>query len=135
MIQQKRIKIALASGEIGEYSFSISKTEPYFLEVDGYGPGKLRADAEDLFECLAKLRLDLEKEGAKVLCNGARLDAFPSGMAREMSGGKKVYLLKKGEPANPRDLVNTFDEAPIEKIASVADQREYYLAWIESCQR
>jgi hypothetical protein len=125
--------VGVANGEIVESSFSIARTEPFFLEVDGYGPGKLRVEAEDLFECLAKLRLDLEKDGAKVLCNGARADAFPSGMAREMSGGKKVYLLRMGEPANPNDLVNTFDEAPVDKIASVADQREYYLAWVKSC--
>jgi hypothetical protein len=135
MLQQKTIKIALATGEVRGYSFAISRTEPYFLEIDGYGPGRLRAEAEDLFECLVKLRTELEKEGAKILCNGARVDAFPSGMAREMSGGKKVYLLKKGEPANPKDLVNTFDEAPIEQIASVADQRDSYLAWIKSCER
>jgi hypothetical protein len=135
MIQQKTIKIALASGEIKEFVFSMSKSEPYFLEVEGYELRKLHAHGEDLFDCLVNLRSDLDKEGVRILCNGARLDTYPSAMSREMSGGKKVYLLRKGEPANPKDLVNTFDEAPIEKIASVVDQRENYLEWIKSCKR
>lgn len=31
MLQQKMIKIALASGEVKEFAFSMSKSEPYFL--------------------------------------------------------------------------------------------------------
>jgi hypothetical protein len=135
MMQQKTIKIALASGEVKEFAFSMSKSEPYFLEAEGYENRRLHATGGDLFDCLVNLRSDLEKEGAEILCNGARLDTYPSAMSREMSGGKKVYVLKKGEPANPKDLVNTFDEAPIEKIASVVDQRENYLEWIKSCER
>lgn len=135
MIQEKKIKVVRYSGKTLEVVLSISTTAPYFLEVDGYEANTLHVEAEDLFECLAKLRLHLEKDGARILCNGARLDAFPSGMAREMSGGKKVYLLRKGEPASPKDLVNTFDEALLEKIGSVAAQRDHYLAWIKSCER
>ena len=92
----------------------------------------LRAEAGDLFDCLVRIRMDLEKNGAKILCNGARLDAYPSRMARDMGGGRKVYLMRMGEVARPEDLVGTFDEAPIEKIGSVDDQRKFYLSWIES---
>ena len=134
MHERRKLKVALASGEVRDISFSMSKEDPCFLETDEYGPRALRANGDDLFDCLVNLRGELEKDGAKILCNGARIDAYPSGMARDMARGRKVYLLRMGERARLEDLVNTFDEAPIDKLGSVADQREYYLSWIKSCQ-
>jgi hypothetical protein len=134
MTERKALKVTYASGEIKEIVFSISRGDPCVLEVEEPGGQRLRAEASDLFECLVKIRSDLERDGAKVLCNGARLDAYPSRMAREMGGGRKIYLMRMGEKARPEDLVNTFDEAPIEKIGSVADQRDYFLRWLQSGQ-
>ena len=134
MVERKILKVAYASGGIKEILFSISRGDPCVLEADEIDGQRLRAEASDLFECLVKIRSNLEEERAKVLCNGARLDAYPSRMAREMGGGKKVYLMKMGEKARPEDLVNTFDEAPIEKIGSVADQQDYFLRWLQSAK-
>jgi hypothetical protein len=130
MAEHKTLKIVSASGQIREVAFCISRGDPCVVETGEYDNRKLRAEASDLFDCLVKIRLDLELEGAKILCNGARLDAFPSPMARDMGGGRKVYLLRMGEPAQLENLVNTFDEAPIEKIASVAEQKKFYLDWL-----
>lgn len=41
----------------------------------------------DLFGALVKFRLRLEENGYVLLCNGARKDAYPSRMAREIGGG------------------------------------------------
>jgi len=134
MVERKTLKVAHASGEIKEIILSISRGDPCVLEVEEVDGHRRRAEASDLFECLVRIRSDLEGDGAKVLCNGARLDAYPSRMAREMGGGKKVYLMRMGEQARPEDLVNTFDEAPIEKIGSVVDQREYFVRWLQSAK-
>ena len=134
MVRQRNVKVRTSRGEIRECSLFMSTAEPYFLELVDFRPDRLHADGDDLFDCLAKLRLELASEAAMALCNGARLDTFPSGMAREMSGGRKVYLLRMGQPARPQDLVNTFDEAPIDKIASVSEQQAYYLDWLASCK-
>jgi len=133
MHEERVLKVALASGEIREISFSMSKEQPCLLETDEYDDRRIRASGDDLFDCLCNVRTELEKDGAKVLCNGARTNAYPSGMAREMALGRRVYLLRMGQPARPQDLVNTFDEAPLEEIGSVAEQRKYYIDWIESC--
>ena len=133
MIERRKLRIALLSGQVRDVSFSMSKDEPSFLETDEYGPRRLRATGEDLFDCLVNLRTELEKDGARILCNGARTDAYPSGMARDMARGRRVYLLRMGARARPEDLVDTFDEAPLDKLGSVPDQREYYLNWIKSC--
>jgi len=132
MLEQRVLQVAYPSGEIRETVFAISRGDPCVLEMEEAVGQRLRAEANDLFDCLVQIRSDLEREGAKVLCNGARLDAYPSGMARDMGGGRKVYLMRMGEAARLEDLVNTFDVAPIETIASVADQRDYFLRWLES---
>jgi hypothetical protein len=132
MSERKMVKIVLSSGETKEAVLSFSRGEPCVVEVDGHGSKVLHAEAGDLFDCLVKIRMDLEMDGAKILCNGARLDAYPSPMARDMGGGRKVYLMRMGEVAQHEDLVGTFDEAPVEKIGSVADQRSFYLSWLKS---
>jgi hypothetical protein len=39
------------------------------------------------------IRLQLEPLGWFPLCNGARLDCYPSAMARDMGAGRAVYVL------------------------------------------
>src|SRR5215469_6592337 len=53
----------------------------------------LQADGPDLFAALQQLRRTLEPLGWVPLCNGARVDCYPSGMARDMGGGMDVYVL------------------------------------------
>jgi hypothetical protein len=51
-----------------------------------------------------------------IMCKDSRRDAFPSPLAREMSGGQRVYVTKLGTAATMNDVVNTFDPAPIDTI-------------------
>jgi hypothetical protein len=62
----------------------------------------------------------------------------PKGVTEPGTPRWKASSLKDfgGMPeAVPEDLVNTFDEAPIEEIGSVADQRDYFLRWLQSFSR
>jgi len=52
------------------------------------------AVAGDLFECLIVLRNQIEPLGMRACCNGARRDAWASGMQRDMGRGASVYLLR-----------------------------------------
>jgi hypothetical protein len=69
------------------------------------------------------------------MCNGSRRDAFPSPLAREMSGGQRVYVMKLGTAATMKDVLNTFDPAPIETIGSVDEQRNFYDEWKRSLEQ
>jgi hypothetical protein len=51
-------------------------------------------------------------------------------MTRDMGGGMKVYLLCPGQRTRP-DLVETFDDAPSDQIATVEEQRAFADAWRE----
>jgi len=88
----------------------------------------IEASGRDLFAALQQLRLQLEPLGWIPLCNGARVDCYPSGMARDMGGGRSVYILSS-EPGRP-PLVETFEPAPREKVGTVADQDASYQRWL-----
>ena len=86
-------------------------------------------EATDIFECLIELRKQIEPLGLRTCCNGARLDAWASGMQRDMGGGAFVYLLDGVPPKQAPPQVNTLDPAPLDTIASVADQRAWHDEW------
>jgi len=118
------------------------KTEPAVIEAAPGRPvsvtfrsetfGEVKVSEADAFECLVKLRLMLEARHYKILCNAARINVYPSRMARQMGGGWSAYLLTMGRAAKLPDLVDILDPAAPETIASVQAQREFYDAWTKS---
>jgi hypothetical protein len=92
----------------------------------------LQADGPDLFAALQQLRKSLEPLGWFPLCNGARVDCYPSGMARDMGGGTSVYMLSAKRHLGRRlPLVGTFEPAPKEAVGSVDDQDAYFERWLQ----
>jgi hypothetical protein len=87
------------------------------------------AHGRDLFDGLQQLRLQLEPLGWYPLCNGARIDCYPSGMARDMGGARAVYELTIGKPGRP-PLVGLFEPAPAAKVGTVAEQDTYHQRWL-----
>lgn len=86
---------------------------------------------DDFFECLIDLRRLLEKDGGRVLCQGARRDVFPSPMMRS-SGCATAYVMRMGKPANEKEVVQIFDAAPANLVVSVLEQLAYYHQWLGS---
>lgn len=87
----------------------------------------------DYFSALQQIRIDLEAIKINVLCNGASLDVYPSGMMRDMGGALKAYRLKRGLHAHLSDVVDIFefDENNF-IICTVSEQNEFYEKWKES---
>ena len=100
----------------------------------------LQTEGPDLFDTLQQLRKEtLEPLGWVPLCNGARVDCYPSGMARDMGGGTVVYVLSARPRVSIRQglslrrpQVDTFESAPKEFVGSVEDQDAYFRTWLES---
>lgn len=93
----------------------------------------LQADGPDLFAALQQLRKTLEQLGWFPLCNGARVDCYPSGMARDMGGGAGVYMLSARRHLRRRlPLIGTFEPAPKEAVGTVDAQDAYYDRWLET---
>jgi hypothetical protein len=109
-----------------------STQEPWYLEYQGSSGKKYYFEDTDLFKCLCSLRELLEKQNKYILCNGARLDAFPSQISSQMTGARKIYLLKMGKRGSLEDLVYLFGETTIDKVSSVIEQKNYHKEWVNS---
>jgi len=90
------------------------------------------ANADDFFEALCTIRLQLEAEGLLLFCYGASLNVYPSGMGRSMASGKAAYKMQAGKHARKADLVDIFSEGPDVIPATVAQQREFFNDWVAS---
>jgi len=102
----------------------------YTLELEIPNLGLHRTDGPDQFECLVRARDDLEPQGFRFLVNGARRNVWPSGMARDMGGGRKAYVLVLGQPGRP-ELVDIFEPADETQISSVQEQRDFFQTWLD----
>jgi len=87
----------------------------------------LGASGRDFFDALQQLRLQLEPLGWYPLCNGVRIDCYPSGMARDMGEGRAVYVLSQTLDKLP--LVPTFEPADREKVGTVVEQDANFERW------
>lgn len=104
----------------------------YQLELSAPEIGRHVGEAPDAFECLSIVRRQLDQTGIRLCCNGARRDVWPSGMARDMGGGLKAYHLTMGKATKISDLVDIFEPAPVEAVASVAEQRDFVRRWLDT---
>jgi hypothetical protein len=86
----------------------------------------------DVFECLLTLRDDVERTGVRLCCNGARRDAWASGMQRDMGRGTSVYLLADVPRGTRPPQVDTLGSAPADAVVSVQEQRAWHSDWLES---
>ena len=80
----------------------------------------VEATENDAFEALCSVRAVLEPLGWRVGVTGARAEVWPSGMARDQGGGRRVYLLTE---AGPQDLLDTFEPVDPSTVATVEQQR------------
>jgi hypothetical protein len=118
---------------IGRCTLTFPERPPWFILADDDELGRLNVRGPDLFDCLSQIRLKAERSGYRLACNGSRIDVWPSGMARQMSGGMKAYQLSSSS-SHPK-LVRIFDEAPIEKLATVEEQKRWCAEFIRRTLR
>lgn len=128
------LKVSLPSGGMEDCRLEFSQASPFKLVAQSSTLGTVEVQDDSLFGALVRLRTVAEAAGCRLLCNAARLNAYPSRMSLEMGGGRKVYVLKPGQQARRGDMVDIFDYAPIEEVATVQEQRDYYAAWIRSLE-
>ncbi len=132
MNESKAVKVRLRDGATRECSIEVTEAPPWRLLFSGLDLKNREFSGDDLFDALIALRTELEGTGAQLLCAGARLDVFPSGMSRSMGGGRKAYATRPGAPALVTDLVDIFDYAGPEIVGSVAQQEAFHQEWVRS---
>ena len=127
MIERRSLKLLHPDGSTSEAYLSGGVIDPDThqcrLDFDHARLGRLSFTGFDFFRCLRDLRLVLDQQGIKPLCNGARANALVTGMAAQMAYGLKVYLATPGSPVGDmRSMVPLFDEASPETVVSVPEQ-------------
>ena len=135
MTKIENVKVRLSDGRVKTLNMRVSCDAPWTLEFEILDGGSLRIEASDLFEALRDARKELELVGAQLLCAGARPDVTPSGMSRDMSGGRKAYKVTLGNPAGDSDMVDIFDYAELEVVGSLRQQNDYIGAWTASIRQ
>ena len=88
-------------------------------------------DAPDLLHCLLEVRRQLEERHIRLCVQGALPNVWPSGMARQMSGGLKAYRRVMGQPTRMDDLVNIIDPADCDEVVTEAEQRAWLKRWFD----
>lgn len=130
--QQVRLDMSTVNGDKEVCELEYAFGNPVEMSVSCAVLGTISVTADDLFEALSLIRLEAEKHGYFILCNGARTDAYPSRMSRQMGEGGKLYVFKSGMQAQREDLVTIFGPAEFQQVGTVAEQRVAYDAWLRS---
>lgn len=121
--------------DAGEFQLSISEPRTG-RSWNSAGP--------DLFDCFNEIRRQVEPSGIRFCVNGARIDAHPSSMSRQMGGGQILYVLPKPSLGRKiiwiagwtrRKKVYIFSPAPRHLVGSVDQQEEYFDKWIAKWYR
>ncbi len=132
MNDTKEIKILFSDGSIDSCAIDVSRVEPWKIILRQSRLGTLESEAPNLCEALSLLRKQLESQSCQLLCNGSRRNVIVSGMSRQMSGGRKAYVVNLGEPASRESIVDIFDYAGPNEVSSIKDQQEFYKRWVDS---
>ncbi|MEC4895430.1 MAG: hypothetical protein SAL07_19015 [Oscillatoria sp. PMC 1051.18] len=123
------IKFSADKNCLSECTISYRRIPSCTVNFQNHELGTHQFEGRDIFDCLCQLRVLLEEKGGNILCNGARIDAYPSPMSRDMGAGIKLYRLKLGKRPQRSDLLRIFDKAEPEQIGTVEEQRAYYEKW------
>lgn len=86
--------------------------------------------ARDFFDALKAIRLILEARDVQVLCNGSRVDVWPSPRSRRMKSGLVAYVCRPGQAAI--EEVDIFEDAADTPHVTVSAQEAYARRWLES---
>lgn len=93
---------------------------------------KLSAVDQNLFSALNELRIQLEKQGIQIMCNGSAKNVYPSPMQLSMGVGRTAYRLFLGRQAKSEDIVDIFEYSEDSEFVSIYEQENYYKEWLNS---
>jgi len=133
----KSVKLLLPEGRVIDAELiyypqyrSLFRAGRYCIDLNAESLGRYFCKATDYFEALSQIRRKLEAKGIRLLCWGARKNAWPSHMQRDMGTGITAYeLLEDGGHGQQRSV---FDYAPPEMVSTVDEQKEYAAQWFRN---
>jgi hypothetical protein len=94
--------------------------------------GNYSATETDIFGCLMTIRKIIEEKGWLLLCQGACIRNYPTGMSRSMTGGYILYLQQLGKEIKRENKVKMFDPATLDQVGTVDEQIDFHQQWLKS---
>jgi hypothetical protein len=129
MDEVKVVATVTKNGDVEELSLTVAQSEEAHV-IEASVSGRIsRYEATSLFHALLELRRDLEREGRKLLCAGAQIDVWPSGMSMSMGGGRMAYRTRLGKQSTREDQLDIFSAVSPEEVVSVQEQVAYHNRW------
>ena len=134
MVVPELMTVVTTQGTLDHWQLTHSAVAPRGHRLMLRSPSDVEwaAEASDVFECLMVLRQQLEPEGVRLCCHGSRLDAWASGMQRDMGSGLSTYLLDGVAKGERPPAVPTLAFAPPELVVSRDDQIAWHSDWLRS---
>jgi len=119
-------------GSSASWSLTLTKPAPHLvsLTLTSVGGQTWEGIGGDVFDALMSLRSKVEPDRVQLCCNGARRNAWSSGMQRDMGEGYGTYILPDQRSRERPPEVPTLDAAPPSEVVTVAEQRAWHKAWL-----
>jgi hypothetical protein len=126
--------LVLVQPDAGEQQWMLTtgrRGRDWLLTLTGPDQTSWSAGGPDLFKAQRELRCALDPLGIRLGVNGARRDAWASGMQCDMGEGRVVYLLAEGQTGRP-EQVSTLGRTAIEHVGTLEEQDQYHARWLGS---
>lgn len=126
--------LVLVQSDAGEQQWTLTtgrQGRDWLLTLTGPDRRIWSAGGPDLFKALRELRCALDPLGIRLGVNGARRDAWASGMQCDMGEGRVVYLLAEGQTGR-LEQVSTLGRTAMEHVGTLEEQDQHYARWLRS---
>jgi hypothetical protein len=98
------VLVRFSAGEQRRPLTTSRRGRDWLLTITGPDGRSWAAEGPDLFKALRALRRILDPLDIRLGVNGARRDAWASGMQCDMGEGRVVYLLAEGQAGRPEQV-------------------------------
>jgi hypothetical protein len=88
--------------------------------------------SDNCYSALQDMRVHLEEQGIRVLCNGAARNVYPSPMQQSMGVGRMAYKNYLGQQARMKDVVDIFDYDEGLDFVVIDEQAKFHDEWLKS---
>ena len=119
------INIQFSDGSILDAVLTYSRPEANLciIKIEHAQISSIEKNSTDYFTALATVRKELEPQGIKLLCWGARRDVWPRGIQLDWTAGR--LACRRGKDFYLKESKSIFAYSPPDTIATVEEQMKY----------